>query len=67
MAFLFKYGGSANVSKIIKSNIFVATNVQEGPEIAAKIKIGTRVVRGKDWKWENQVFNNRDLLTNPSF
>lgn len=26
-----------------------------GPRLAALMKIGTRVVRGKDWKWGDQV------------
>ena len=26
-----------------------------GPEALARMKTGTRVVRGKDWKWGNQV------------
>lgn len=27
-----------------------------GPELASLMKIGTRVVRGKDWKWGDQVY-----------
>lgn len=26
-----------------------------GPELAAMMKIGTRVMRGQDWKWGDQV------------
>lgn len=26
-----------------------------GPELAAMMKIGTRVMRGVDWKWGDQV------------
>lgn len=26
-----------------------------GPEVAALLKLGTRVVRGPDWKWGDQV------------
>jgi len=26
-----------------------------GPELASMMKIGTRVVRGVDWKWGDQV------------
>lgn len=26
-----------------------------GPELAAAMRLGTRVVRGKDWKWGDQV------------
>ncbi|KAF5896693.1 carcinoembryonic antigen-related cell adhesion molecule 5-like, partial [Clarias magur] len=25
-----------------------------GPKLAARMKIGTRVIRGQDWKWDNQ-------------
>lgn len=28
-----------------------------GPELASLMKIGARVVRGKDWKWGDQVTN----------
>lgn len=30
-----------------------------GPELASLMKIGTRVVRGKDWKWGDQVLKVR--------
>ena len=26
-----------------------------GPELASRMKIGTRVMRGIDWKWGDQV------------
>lgn len=29
--------------------------VPSGPELAAMMKIGTRVIRGADWKWGDQV------------
>lgn len=29
-----------------------------GPRLAAAMKLGTRVVRGKDWKWGDQVLFN---------
>lgn len=29
-----------------------------GPDVAKRMKIGTRVVRGPDWKWGDQVHNN---------
>ena len=29
--------------------------VLTGPELASMMKIGTRVVRGVDWKWGDQV------------
>jgi len=28
-----------------------------GPELACLMKVGTRVVRGVDWKWGDQVRN----------
>lgn len=34
-----------------------------GPELAAMMKIGTRVMRGVDWKWGDQV-PNRFQTTN---
>ena len=37
---------------------FVEKDFPNGPEMAAKMKEGTRVVRGKDWKYGNQVKNN---------
>lgn len=30
-----------------------------GPELAAMMKIGARVVRGVDWKWGDQVLRGR--------
>ena len=35
-----------------------------GPELAALMKVGTRVVRGVDWKWGDQV---RKSLTTRDF
>ena len=32
-----------------------------GPELAALMKVGTRVVRGVDWKWGDQV--RKHLIT----
>lgn len=29
--------------------------ILSGPELASMMKIGTRVVRGVDWKWGDQV------------
>ena len=31
------------------------TNTLSGPELAGLMKLGTRVVRGTDWKWGDQV------------
>ena len=43
------------------STVSVAGNTQQpqlsGPEALARMKAGTRVVRGKDWKWGDQVFS----------
>ena len=33
-----------------------------GPELAAMMKIGTRVMRGVDWKWGDQVTSNRSKI-----
>ena len=33
-----------------------------GPELAAMMKIGTRVMRGVDWKWGDQVTSNRSMV-----
>ena len=30
-------------------------NPMSGPELASRMKIGTRVMRGIDWKWGDQV------------
>lgn len=37
-----------------------------GPELAAMMKIGTRVVRGVDWKWGDQVclYKNTEMWCN---
>ena len=34
-----------------------------GPELAALIKVGTRVVRGKDWKWGNDDGGGKGTIT----
>lgn len=33
-----------------------------GPELAAVMKIGTRVVKGVDWKWGDQVSLKNKIL-----
>ena len=33
-----------------------------GPDLAAMMLIGTRVVRGVDWKWGDQVKHVKDLI-----
>ncbi|KAM9500184.1 hemicentin-2-like isoform 2-T2 [Clarias gariepinus] len=35
-------------------NLAVLSFPTSGPELAAMMKIGTRVIRGQDWKWNNQ-------------
>lgn len=37
-------------------------NTLSGPELASLMKLGTRVVRGADWKWGDQVKHIRYLL-----
>ena len=34
-----------------------------GPELAALMKVGTRVVRGKDWMWGNQDGGGKGTIT----
>ena len=36
-----------------------------GPELANMMKIGTRVMRGIDWKWGDQVLKPRLYSVNP--
>jgi len=33
-----------------------------GPDLAARLNIGTRVVRGTDWKWGDQVELTADVF-----
>lgn len=44
-------GEAAAVAQQSQSNL-------SGKDILAQLKIGTRVVKGPDWKWGDQVINN---------
>lgn len=39
----------------VVENLKPKTSTLTGPELAALMKLGTRVVRGADWKWGDQV------------
>lgn len=48
-------GGSATVLEESRKVTTPAPLPASGPELAAMMKIGTRVMRGVDWKWGDQV------------
>lgn len=48
-------GGSATVLEESRKEATPAPLPASGPELAAMMKIGTRVMRGVDWKWGDQV------------
>lgn len=48
-------GGSATVLEESRKEAAPAPLPASGPELAAMMKIGTRVMRGVDWKWGDQV------------
>lgn len=48
-------GGSATVLEESRKEAAPAPLPASGPELAALMKIGTRVMRGVDWKWGDQV------------
>lgn len=48
-------GGSATVLEESRKETTPAPLPASGPELAAMMKIGTRVMRGVDWKWGDQV------------
>lgn len=50
-------GGSATVVEESRKEATPAPLPASGPELAAMMKIGTRVMRGVDWKWGDQVPN----------
>lgn len=50
-------GGSATVLEESRKEATPAPLPASGPELAAMMKIGTRVMRGVDWKWGDQVPN----------
>lgn len=49
------HGGSATVLEESRKEAAPAPLPASGPELAAMMKIGTRVMRGVDWKWGDQV------------
>lgn len=49
------HGGSATVLEESRKETAPAPLPASGPELAAMMKIGTRVMRGLDWKWGDQV------------
>ena len=48
-------GGSATVLEESRKEAAPAPLPASGPELAAMMKLGTRVMRGVDWKWGDQV------------
>ena len=48
-------GASATVLEETRKETTPAQLPVSGPELAAMMKIGTRVMRGVDWKWGDQV------------
>lgn len=48
-------GSSATVLEESRKEAAPAPLPASGPELAAMMKIGTRVMRGVDWKWGDQV------------
>lgn len=49
-------GASATVLEETRKETAPVQLPVSGPELAAMMKIGTRVMRGVDWKWGDQVF-----------
>jgi hypothetical protein len=43
------------VLELLKPKKLPSSSALTGPDLAANLKIGTRVVRGVDWKWGDQV------------
>lgn len=52
---LCAHGGSATVLEESRKEAAPAPLPASGPELAAMMKIGTRVMRGVDWKWGDQA------------
>lgn len=48
-------GASATVLEESRKETAPVQLPVSGPELAAMMKIGTRVMRGVDWKWGDQV------------
>lgn len=55
-------GASATVLEESRKETTPVQLPVSGPELAAMMKIGTRVMRGVDWKWGDQVQNCVPLL-----
>lgn len=53
-------GGSATVLEESRKEAAPTPLPASGPELAAMMKIGTRVMRGVDWKWGDQVSKTRN-------
>jgi E3 ubiquitin-protein ligase HERC2 len=51
-------GASATVLEETRKETAPVQLPVSGPELAAMMKIGTRVMRGVDWKWGDQVFRD---------
>uniref|UniRef100_A0A8C9RA53 E3 ubiquitin-protein ligase HERC2 n=1 Tax=Scleropages formosus TaxID=113540 RepID=A0A8C9RA53_SCLFO len=51
---LASHGGSATVLEESRKEAAPTPLPATGPELAAMMKIGTRVMRGPDWKWGDQ-------------
>lgn len=49
------HGDSATVLEESRKETTPTPLPASGPELAAMMKIGTRVMRGPDWKWGDQV------------
>lgn len=49
------HGDSATVLEESRKEATPAPLPASGPELAVMMKIGTRVMRGVDWKWGDQV------------
>lgn len=49
------HGGSATVLEESRKETAPDPLPASGPELAAMMRIGTRVMRGVDWKWGDQV------------
>lgn len=52
------HGGSATVLEESRKETAPTPLPASGPELAAMMKIGTRVMRGPDWKWGDQVIQH---------
>lgn len=64
LALLRQTGSEQSLKKVSELHVLYAdmienakpkTNTLTGPELASLMKLGTRVIRGMDWKWGDQV------------